>query len=64
MSEEEKNEIEEVEIDLPEQEGTDTGDSPETENKQEARADTSETEQPAAQSEVQENITNNYSTLI
>ena len=51
MSEEEKNEIEEVEIDLPEQEGTDTGDSPETENKQEARADTSETEQPAAQSE-------------
>ena len=48
---EEKNEVEEVEIDLPEQDDTDSGDVTETENKQEARADTTESEQPAAQSE-------------
>ena len=48
---EEKNEVEEVEIDLPEQDDTDSGDVTETEDKQEARADTSESEQPAAQSE-------------
>lgn len=51
MSEEEKNEIEEVEVDLPEQEDTDTGDAPEEESRQEAQADTSDAEQPAAQSE-------------
>lgn len=54
MSEEEKNEIEEVEVDLPEQEDTDTGDALEQESRQEAQADTSDTsdtEQPAAQSE-------------
>ena len=51
MSEEEKNGIEEVEIDLPEQEDTDSGDLPEAEDKQETRVDTSEPEEPAAQSE-------------
>ncbi len=38
MSDEEKNEIEEVEIDLPESEETDSGVSVETETKQEAQA--------------------------
>ena len=38
MSDEEKNEIEEVEIDLPESEETDSGESVETETKQEAQA--------------------------
>ena len=39
MSDEEKNEIEEVEIDLPESEETDSGESVETETKQEAQAE-------------------------
>ena len=51
MSEEEKNEIEEVEVDLPEQEDADTDDASEEESRQEASADTSDAEQPAAQSE-------------
>jgi len=38
MSDEEKNEIEEVEIDLPESEETDSGEAVETETKQEAQA--------------------------
>lgn len=46
---EEKNEIEEVEVDLPEQENTDEGDAPEAEDRQEAQADTSDAEQPAAE---------------
>jgi hypothetical protein len=58
MSEEEKNEIEEVEVDLPEQEDTDSGDAPEEESRQEASADTSDAEQPAAESE---NELDNYS---
>jgi len=39
MSEEEKNEIEEVEIDLPDSEEADSGESVETETKQEAQAE-------------------------
>ena len=39
MSDEEKNEIEEVEIDLPESEETDSGEAVETETKQEAQAE-------------------------
>ena len=39
MSEEEKNEIEEVEIDLPESEEADSGETVETETKQEAQAE-------------------------
>jgi len=39
MSEEEKNEIEEVEIDLPDSEEVDSGESVETETKQEAQAE-------------------------
>ena len=39
MSEEEKNEIEEVEIDLPESEEVDSGEAVETETKQEAQAE-------------------------
>jgi len=45
MSEEEKNEIEEVEIDLPESEETDSGESVETETKQEAKEAQAEPEQ-------------------
>jgi len=44
---EEKNEIEEVEVDLPEQESTDAGDAPETEDRQEAQSDSPESGQDA-----------------
>lgn len=50
MSDEEKNEIEEVEVDLPEQEDTDAGETSEPEERQEAQAE-AETAEPAAQSE-------------
>lgn len=56
---EEKNEVEEVEIDLPEQEGTDSGDAPEAEDRQEARADSSESGQDAP--EQSEGELENYS---
>ena len=52
MSEEDiKNEIEEVEVDLPEQEDTDSGGASGAESQKSASADTSDAEQPAAQSE-------------
>ena len=52
MSEEDvKNEIEEVEVDLPEQEDTSSGDASGAESQKSASADTSDAEQPAAQSE-------------
>ena len=52
MSEEDvKNEIEEVEVDLPEQEDTSSGDASGAESQKSAPTDTSDAEQPAAQSE-------------
>ncbi len=59
MSDEAKNEIEEVEVDLPEQEGSDEGGAAQEEDRQEAQSNTQDTEQPA--SEQSEDELENYS---
>ena len=59
MSEEAKNEVEEVEIDLPEQEGADEGGSSQEEDRQAAESNTQDVEQPAA--EQSEDELENYS---
>jgi hypothetical protein len=58
MSDEAKNEIEEVEVDLPEQEGSDEGETSEAESGQQIEADSSESRQDAPQ---QEDELENYS---
>jgi len=59
MSDEAKNEIEEVEVDLPEQEGSDEGGSAQEADRQEAQSNTRDVEQPAA--EQSEDELENYS---
>jgi len=59
MSDEAKNEVEEVEVDLPEQEGSDEGGSAQEEDRQEAQSSTRDAEQPA--SEQSEDELENYS---
>jgi len=58
MSDQEKNEVEEVEVDLPEQEGTDQGETSEAEGGQSVEADSSGSESDAPQ---QEDELENYS---
>jgi len=59
MSDEAKNEVEEVEVDLPEQEGSDEGGSAQEVDRQEAQSSTRDAEQPA--SEQSEDELENYS---
>jgi len=59
MSDEAKNEVEEVEVDLPEQEGSDEGGAAQEEDRQEAQSSTRDAEQPA--SEQSEDELENYS---
>lgn len=58
MSDQEKNEVEEVEVDLPEQEGADQGETSEAEGGQPVKADSSGSESDAPQ---QEDELENYS---